>query len=102
MTRRCPSGSFTVLGDLAQATGAFIRDEWTELTQHLGGPSTTVETLRFCYRVPGAALDLAARQLLADVESMTHAVRESALGVPSKEASATPAGHRSSRSPCGR
>ncbi len=67
LARRCPSGSFTVLGDLAQATGSFIRDRWEELTRHLGGAAApveaSVETLRFCYRVPGSALDLAARQL---------------------------------------
>ena len=63
LARRCPSGSFTILGDLAQATGAFIRDEWSELTEHLSETPSRVETLRFCYRVPGAALELAARQL---------------------------------------
>lgn len=66
LARRCPSGSFTILGDLAQATGPFIRDRWEELTQHLGGPDaapTSVENLRFCYRVPGSALELAAGQL---------------------------------------
>jgi DNA helicase IV len=63
LARRCPSGSFTVLGDLAQATGAWIRDSWTELTTHLSASETVVETLTIGYRVPSAALELAARLL---------------------------------------
>ena len=61
--RRCPSGSFTVLGDLAQATGAWIRDSWVELTGHLSTGPTRVETLTIGYRVPASVLELAARQL---------------------------------------
>lgn len=63
LARRCPSGSFTVLGDLAQATGAWIRDSWSELTTHLSASETVVETLTIGYRVPSAALELAARLL---------------------------------------
>ncbi|WP_457139619.1 AAA family ATPase [Modestobacter sp. SYSU DS0511] len=63
LARRCPEGSFTVLGDLAQATGAWIRDDWTELTEHLATTAATVETLSIGYRVPAEALALAARLL---------------------------------------
>jgi DNA helicase IV len=63
LARRCPSGSFTVLGDLAQATGAWVRDSWPELTTHLADNETVVETLSVGYRVPAAALALAARLL---------------------------------------
>jgi DNA helicase IV len=63
LARRCPSGSFTVLGDLAQATGVWVRDSWDELTQHLSATETSVNTLTIGYRVPAPALDLAARQL---------------------------------------
>ncbi|NEA30121.1 ATP-binding domain-containing protein [Streptomyces sp. SID13031] len=63
LARRCPSGSFTVLGDLAQATGVWVRDSWEELTQHLAVTDTSVNTLTIGYRVPAPALDLAARQL---------------------------------------
>lgn len=61
--RRCPSGSFTVLGDLAQATGAWIRDDWSELTLHLAPGTPTREELSVGYRVPASVLELAARQL---------------------------------------
>jgi DNA helicase IV len=63
LARRCPSGSFTVLGDLAQTTGDWVRDSWDELTQHLSATETSVNTLTIGYRVPAPALDLAARQL---------------------------------------
>lgn len=63
VARRCPSGSFTVLGDLAQATGTWIRDGWDELTAHLGCPDAAVHELSIGYRVPAEVLDLAARQL---------------------------------------
>ncbi len=63
LARRCPEGSFTVLGDLAQATGPWVRDEWYELTDHLASTAATVETLTIGYRVPAQALDLAARLL---------------------------------------
>jgi DNA helicase IV len=63
LARRCPSGSFTVLGDLAQATGASSPASWAELGQHLGSTPVRVETLSVGYRVPAQVLDLAARQL---------------------------------------
>ncbi|RBY91398.1 hypothetical protein DQ241_05100 [Blastococcus sp. TF02A-30] len=63
LARRCPEGSFTVLGDLAQATGPWIRDDWTELTDHLASTVVGVETLSIGYRVPGEVLELASRLL---------------------------------------
>jgi DNA helicase IV len=63
LARRCPDGSFTVLGDLAQATGDSVRDSWAELARHLGTSAVRVENLSVGYRVPAQVLDLAARQL---------------------------------------
>ncbi|MEV0802460.1 ATP-binding domain-containing protein [Kribbella sp. NPDC050281] len=63
LARRCPSGSFTVLGDLAQATGVWVRDSWEELTSHLADSRASINTLSVGYRVPAPALELAARQL---------------------------------------
>ena len=63
LARRCPSGSFTVLGDLAQTTTTWLRDDWSELTEHLTGAPTDVRTLSIGYRVPAEVLELAARQL---------------------------------------
>ncbi|MBI9114983.1 HelD family protein [Sanguibacter suaedae] len=62
LARRCPSGSFTILGDLAQATGHWKRDDWSELTDHFS-PAVSIEELTIGYRVPSSVLELAARQL---------------------------------------
>jgi DNA helicase IV len=62
LARRCPKGSVTLLGDLSQATGVWVRDDWSELTGHFGAPSRTA-TLSIGYRVPRAVLALAGRQL---------------------------------------
>lgn len=61
--RRCPSGSMTLLGDLAQSTGVWIRDEWTELTENFATDDVDVLGLSIGYRVPSGVLDLASRQL---------------------------------------
>jgi DNA helicase IV len=63
LARRCPDGSFTILGDLAQATGPWIRDSWSELTEHLADGEVQVETLSIGYRVPRLVIELAARLL---------------------------------------
>lgn len=83
LARRCPEGSFTILGDLAQATGAWMRDDWAELTEHLGKTPVKIETLSVGYRVPREALQLAARllPLISPGLSAPHSVRAGA-GAP--------------------
>jgi hypothetical protein len=64
VARRSATGSLTVVGDLAQSTGAWARDSWSEVTRHL--PVTcpvTVAPLRYGYRVPRQVYRLAARLL---------------------------------------
>nr|WP_230416378.1 ATP-binding domain-containing protein [Micromonospora tarapacensis] len=62
--RRCASGSFTLIGDLAQSTGPWARDDWTEVTDHLPAVHpVTIAPLRYGYRVPAQAYRLAARVL---------------------------------------
>ncbi|PJJ53751.1 DNA helicase IV [Mumia flava] len=63
LARRCPSGSMTVLGDLAQATGPWVRDRWEELTEHLTADDAFVADLTVGYRVPSEVINLAGRQL---------------------------------------
>lgn len=63
LARRCPSGSYTVLGDLAQTTGPWVRDSWDELTEHLAAPASETLSLSIGYRVPAQVLALAAEQL---------------------------------------
>ncbi len=64
IARRAPSGSITVLGDLAQATGPWSYAGWNEVRAHLpdaGRPHHDELTLG--YRAPGRVLDFASRLL---------------------------------------
>ncbi len=65
IARRAPSGSVTVLGDLAQATGPWTYTNWDEvrtlLTTKVAQPHH--EELTLGYRAPGRVLDLASRLL---------------------------------------
>jgi DNA helicase IV len=66
VARRCPRGSLTVLGDLAQSTGAAGQSSWEDVIRFLGvAPSTAVEHLTIGYRVPAPILDVANRLLPA-------------------------------------
>jgi DNA helicase IV len=64
VARRAPTGSLTVLGDLAQATGAWSYDSWDEILAHL--PTTAPvrhDELTLGYRAPGQILELASKLL---------------------------------------
>ncbi|MGQ0433590.1 MAG: HelD family protein [Microthrixaceae bacterium] len=64
VARRCPSGSMTILGDLAQATAPAAQRSWEEAVVSLGSPdSARIEELGLGYRVPKPILDLANRLL---------------------------------------
>ena len=62
VARRCPLGSVTVLGDLAQATTPWAPGDWALTLRHLGHDAP-VRPLTAGYRVPGEVLDLANRLL---------------------------------------
>jgi DNA helicase IV len=64
IARRAPSGSVTVLGDLAQATGPWTYADWSEVRAHL--PVTAEghhDELTLGYRAPGRVLEFASRLL---------------------------------------
>ncbi len=64
LARRCPAGSLTVLGDLAQGTGSWAHDSWGEVVRQLPVPKGWREReLRLGYRTPAQVLDLASRLL---------------------------------------
>ncbi len=64
VARRVPSGSITILGDIAQGTGVWGRDSWEDLLQHLPAPDGfRIEELRLGYRAPGRVLQVASRLL---------------------------------------
>ena len=59
MVARRAGGGFTLLGDIAQATGPVSYDRWEELLPHLaGGDGAQVEELRYAYRVPREIMEL--------------------------------------------
>jgi DNA helicase IV len=63
VARRCPIGSVTVLGDLAQATSPWATGSWEETLRHLGQPDAAVRPLTIGYRVPAEVLAVANRLL---------------------------------------
>ncbi len=63
VARRCPLGSVTVLGDLAQATTPWAPGDWAVTLEHLGHAEADVRPLTAGYRVPAEVLDVANRLL---------------------------------------
>ena len=65
IARRAPTGSVTVLGDLAQATGPWSYQDWAEVREILGGGASVLHhaELSLGYRAPGRVLDFASRLL---------------------------------------
>ena len=68
VARRCPTGSMTVLGDIAQGTTPWSTSDWRITLNHLGRPDARIEPLTRGYRVPAEVVALANRLLphLAD------------------------------------
>ncbi|HLY33666.1 MAG TPA: AAA family ATPase [Jatrophihabitantaceae bacterium] len=77
IARRCPLGSVTVLGDLAQATTPWAIGDWPATLHHLGHDGASVRPLTAGYRVPGAVLDVANKLLphIADGVAAATSVR---------------------------
>jgi len=65
IARRVPTGSVTVLGDLAQATGPWSYRAWTEVREILKGGAAQPQhaELSLGYRAPGRVLDFASKLL---------------------------------------
>ena len=60
VARRARDGSLTILGDVAQGTGAVQYRRWEELLPNLpSGDHAAVEELRHAYRVPREIMELA-------------------------------------------
>ncbi|MHA3703794.1 HelD family protein [Jatrophihabitans sp. YIM 134969] len=73
LARRCPGGSFTVLGDLAQATTPWAPGAWAPTLEALGHPEAVLRPLTVGYRVPGAVLEVTNRLLPLIAEGLTPA-----------------------------
>jgi UvrD-like helicase family protein len=60
IARRAREGSLTILGDVAQGTGAVSYTSWDDVLPHLpNGEDAAVEELRHAYRVPREIMDVA-------------------------------------------
>jgi DNA helicase IV len=60
ISRRARGGALTILGDVAQGTGAVTYEGWDEVLPHLQhGDQAEVAELRHAYRVPREIMDLA-------------------------------------------
>jgi DNA helicase IV len=71
LARRSLSGSMTVVGDIAQATGPWTPTRWDEVVAHLSPkhPPRLVE-LTVSYRTPAEVVEVAARVLRAAVPEL--------------------------------
>ncbi len=78
-TRRSLNGSMTIVGDLAQATGALAPSTWDEVLSHLPDrKEQRVVGLSIGYRIPGPIMELATKVMMVaapDLRSPT-SVRE--------------------------
>ncbi|HLI45362.1 MAG TPA: ATP-binding domain-containing protein [Acidimicrobiales bacterium] len=79
ISRRCPSGSFTVVGDLGQASASRLPADWHEALSQLRSRSgLRVEELTVNYRTPAEVMAVAAEVLAEAAPSLTppRSVRE--------------------------
>lgn len=77
--RRSLNGSMTIVGDIAQATGAWAHDSWDEILEHLPARREPRRAeLVVGYRLPAATTSLAARVLSVAAPQLTppRSVRE--------------------------
>jgi hypothetical protein len=72
LARRSLSGSMTVVGDIAQATGPWAPRDWDDVTRHLSPqrPPRLVE-LTVSYRTPAEVVALAAKVLAVATPAIT-------------------------------
>lgn len=84
--RRCPSRSFTIVGDRAQARHGFT-ESWQERLERIGVHSVTLATLSINYRTP--------REVMAEAEPVIRAVLPNANVPTSIRTSGIPVLHGS-------
>jgi DNA helicase IV len=63
IARRCPAGSLTVLGDLAQGTTPWAAEDWPAQMRHLDRDEVEYTELTTGFRVPEVIIELANRLL---------------------------------------
>jgi hypothetical protein len=86
LLQRCPSGSFTVVGDRAQARHGFT-ESWPERLERVGLGQITLASLTINYRTP--------REVMAEAEPVIKAALPDANVPTSIRGSGIPVGHGS-------
>jgi DNA helicase IV len=72
LTRRSLNGSMTVVGDIAQSTGAWAHSSWDEILEHLPDRrEPRMAELTVGYRIPAPMMSLAARVLTHAAPGLT-------------------------------
>jgi DNA helicase IV len=72
LARRSLSGSMTVVGDIAQATGPWAPESWDDVTQHLSPQrATRLVELTVSYRTPSEVVAVAAQVLAVAAPAIT-------------------------------
>jgi DNA helicase IV len=72
LARRSLSGSMTVVGDIAQATGPWSPSTWDDVTRHLSRQrATRLVELTVSYRTPSEVLEVAAQVLAIAAPEIT-------------------------------
>jgi DNA helicase IV len=72
LARRSLSGSMTVVGDIAQATGPWAPESWDDVTRHLSPQrSTRLVELTVSYRTPAEVIAVAAQVLAVAAPAIT-------------------------------
>lgn len=75
VSRRSLNGSMTVVGDIAQATGALAPNDWDDILRHLPDGTRTARPARVIglsvgYRIPARIMELANRVMMAATPSL--------------------------------
>lgn len=78
---RCPSGSFTIVGDRAQARHGFT-ESWSERLGRVGHRHLEIATLAVNYRTPREIMDEAAPAILAAIPDANVPTSVRSSGVP--------------------
>ena len=83
MVARRSRGGITLVGDLAQATGAWRHTAWSEITEHVGPGPARIGELTVSYRTPKQAMEVAGpvQQAFAPSVVTPEAVRTGAADV---------------------
>ncbi len=85
LTRRSLNGSMTIVGDIAQSTGAWAHADWQEVLDHLPDrePPRRID-LTVGYRIPGPLMDPAIATLTVAAPELTAPVAVRGDGEPAR------------------